>query len=407
MQWAETKQSHDDTMNDPYEYKPRGMRNAAIHPHADGPMPKHNGGEAASVTALQNRILQARQRNVAIKRSIVEKNLSQNSQSQSQYRSTDQPHRDDQVSQSQVSHGHIKHTEHNHKELGSRKNQPNTSSQGELERPSGTGGDFSVGDADTSSMSRSSSKRSLKGAGGRRRRQSSDMEEKRGRNVSYDDDFSEEESGDEERGGGKERGEGRGGKEGAPEGKNKDTGRRGGHGRKKVPGVRNDVITSELEKIRDHMVLMIEDNRALMQHVTRSTVALGDADAEEIRREEQIRRQEMKSKIHNLLSRNNDTYRMPLWRHRLAGEKSPSPDAVMKGQQLFRMAALLVLYFYVKPRMSVHKRKQSRKNAEAESLLKNIMLFLDACGGWVGKAVKVPLASIVQVRCEMAEYSQM
>lgn len=403
--WGKGKNSS--SRDDSHEYHPM-KSNVKIYPH-EPYQPPQNAPEISLYNELE-RLRRVRQENVAIKSQIVKSTLAQNSylQPQQKYKESDQP-------PSHYSHDNSADNKSDEirwleKELASRKF-GHGSSHKDVEKLQ----DESPARADEKHMSRDTSKTSLGGHNAHSR--SSLRSNATGRDVRKRASSRHDASSDEELGGSVEDSEEsdssnrRRKKERHHKKKNsqdngKDAGKESGGGEHRQDKVRkkdsvrkskedNYAITMELQKIRDHMAVMIEDNRDVMTQVAKSAAA-GAGDIEEIQLQEKRRRQEMKSKIHNLLSR-GDTYRMPLWRHRLAGERDPPSERVMRGKQLFRVAARLVLYFFAQPRARVRSRRLGRRNADSDALLKNLILFLEACGLWIGKAIKVPVASVVQV----------
>lgn len=116
------------------------------------------------------------------------------------------------------------------------------------------------------------------------------------------------------------------------------------------------------------------------------------------RKEENIRRKEIKDKINSLLQqydKSND--RIPMWRHRMRGNFMPRPEQVLKGKALFRGVALAVWVFYAKPKVAVLNRKRNKKSTEEENFSKTLLLFRDACSSWLAKLNRLPVQSIQQV----------
>ena len=110
---------------------------------------------------------------------------------------------------------------------------------------------------------------------------------------------------------------------------------------------------------------------------------------------ERRKRKEAKDLIQGLL-RNKKAYKMPRWRHMVKGNRTPTPDVLMKGISLFRMAGRLVLYMIAKPWLAVKKKREETKAKQMTMLNKTIMMYTDSTNDWLGRLVKVPLASIVR-----------
>lgn len=114
------------------------------------------------------------------------------------------------------------------------------------------------------------------------------------------------------------------------------------------------------------------------------------------RLEERKKRAEARKKIDSMLENDNLEFKIPRWRHELKGNMDPKPDLVLKGKSLFRMAAFLVLYFYAKPIVRVRITRVMGREMLREDLHKAILLALDTCGTWLCSAIRVPLTSILQ-----------
>jgi hypothetical protein len=375
--------SRDDT-HDYHQLK----SNVKIYPQDPYPSGHPPRAPETNVFSELERLRRVRQENVAIKSRIAQSTIAQNAQPK--YREHDQPPSNYALNSSEDSKTEEVRWLEN--EMASRK-ASHTSSHRELER-SDTDDKHMSGEASKASLRSNASVGSIKKHPSRRYDDSSD-EEAQG-NVEESDGDSEDSSYSRRKKKEKQRkGKGKEKESSKTSSKVKEKKGNGKRERKSKGRGEDSAVAMELQKIRDHMAAMIDDNRDIMDQAASSSEA-GAGDLEELQQREKKRRQEMKSKINSLLSK-GDTYRMPLWRHRLAGTRNPLPESVMRGKQLFRMAARLVLHFYVQPQLRVQQRRQGRKNADLDALMKNLILFLEACGTWLGKAVKLPVASILQV----------
>jgi len=175
-----------------------------------------------------------------------------------------------------------------------------------------------------------------------------------------------------------------------------------GKSRKKTRKRRDSSSTEELRKLAQHVDAAIEENKRALNGDLNSNSNLEPGKSEasiqeksKKKAEDKKRRQELKSRIDSLLQ-STVHEKKPLWRHKLKGNHNPLPEHIMKGKQLFRVVGRMVLDFYVKPMLSLQLKQQLRKHLDADALYKNILLFLDSCGIWIGRAVKLPISSIIQ-----------
>lgn len=166
---------------------------------------------------------------------------------------------------------------------------------------------------------------------------------------------------------------------------------------------------TDLKRFSEHLDAAIDDNKKLLagdipvldSKLNQIDKKNAEADREKKKKmklEEKQRRQRMKLQMDSLLQGQNLNI-LPRWRHRLRGNMNPKPEEILKGKGLFRVAYYLVMHFYVKPRLSIRNRKAQTKSSEMDSLLKSLLLFIDNTSHWLGKLVKTPISSIIQVFC--------
>ena len=157
-----------------------------------------------------------------------------------------------------------------------------------------------------------------------------------------------------------------------------------------------DKFVGEFRILTRDMTDFLEKNKlSTIQHATGDPL---NASNEAKRKEENVRRKEIKDKINSLLQqydKSND--RIPLWRHRMRGNFMPRPEQVLKGKALFRGIALAVWIFYAKPKVQVLTKKRNKRNIEEETFSKTLLLFRDACNNWMAKLNRLPIQSIQQV----------
>jgi hypothetical protein len=153
---------------------------------------------------------------------------------------------------------------------------------------------------------------------------------------------------------------------------------------------------SEFKILTRDMANFLEKNKVSSHEAMSGEKISASNDAK--KKEENIRRKEIKDKINSLLQqydKSND--RIPIWRHRLRGNFMPRSDQVLKGRFLWRGIALAVFVMYAKPKVAVLVKKRNKKIADEENFSKTLLLFRDACNNWMSKLTRLPLISIQQV----------
>lgn len=164
---------------------------------------------------------------------------------------------------------------------------------------------------------------------------------------------------------------------------------------------------ADLQRFSEHLDATIDDNKKLLlgdlplldTKFNLMDMKITEAEREKKKKmklEEKQKRQKLKLQMDSLLQGQNLNI-LPLWRHRLRGTINPKPEEVLKGKSMFRVAYYMVMHFYVKPRLSVQNRKAQTKSSEMDSLLKSLLLFIDNTSHWLGKLIKIPISSIIQV----------
>ena len=157
-----------------------------------------------------------------------------------------------------------------------------------------------------------------------------------------------------------------------------------------------DKFISEFRMLTRDMTDFLEKNKLNTIQTTSDDPLSATNEAK--RKEENIRRKEIKDKINSLLlqyDKSND--RIPMWRHRMRGNFMPRPDQVLKGKALLRGIALAIWVFYAKPKVAVLVKKRNKKDAEEDNFAKTLLLFRDTCNSWMAKLNRLPIQSIQQV----------
>jgi hypothetical protein len=89
---------------------------------------------------------------------------------------------------------------------------------------------------------------------------------------------------------------------------------------------------------------------------------------------------------------------MPLWRHKLNGRLDPPPETILKGKRLLRLIVRVVLYMFVRPTVAVMRRKLNAREVDRKDLQKTLKLLAGSFDDWLGKLVQLPVTSVAQVR---------
>lgn len=130
----------------------------------------------------------------------------------------------------------------------------------------------------------------------------------------------------------------------------------------------DDILTQQLRELDTNMNTVFEDlekkgkkskDSELSKKAGGTTAEnLSKEEGEERKREEDARQKERAALLVQLegLSGGGHT-RRPLWRWIAEGVDDPHPDRVLKGKQLWKAAALLVIVFFVRPKRTLMQRK--------------------------------------------------
>jgi hypothetical protein len=106
-----------------------------------------------------------------------------------------------------------------------------------------------------------------------------------------------------------------------------------------------------------------------------------------------------KRKMENMFKVNaNAPPVMPLWRHKLNGRPDPPKETILKGVRLLRLIVRAVLILFIKPNLSILRRKLNARENERKDLQKSLKLVAESFDDWLGKLVQLPVSSVAQVR---------
>lgn len=128
----------------------------------------------------------------------------------------------------------------------------------------------------------------------------------------------------------------------------------------------DDILTQQLRELDSNMSTVFQDlekkskgkDSELSKKAGGASENLSKEEDEERKREEDTRQKERAALLAQLegLSGGGHT-RRPLWRWIAEGVDDPHPDRVLKGKQLWKAAALLVIVFFVRPKRTLMQRK--------------------------------------------------
>lgn len=157
-------------------------------------------------------------------------------------------------------------------------------------------------------------------------------------------------------------------------------------------------VAEELSDLTKHVDTLIEDAKKTISRNPQDVIADAAPEKRPQVDDPRGRRRDVRGKIDALLkAKFFGVVRIPLWRHKLAGNNNPEPETILKGIDLFRAISRLVLYIYAKPCVAVRNRKREDRDKEQKELARTIHLFISSCSSWMGKAVKLPVQSTHQV----------
>lgn len=132
------------------------------------------------------------------------------------------------------------------------------------------------------------------------------------------------------------------------------------------PTEEDDILTQQLRELDSNMNTVFQDLEKKGKKIKDSELSkkagalenLSKEEDEEKKREEDNRQKERAALLAQLegLSGGGHT-RRPKWRWIADGVDDPDPDRVLKGKQLWKAAALLVIVFFIRPRRKLMQRK--------------------------------------------------
>ncbi len=156
----------------------------------------------------------------------------------------------------------------------------------------------------------------------------------------------------------------------------------------------NDNSKEDLRLFLTQLEALVQENNALLVHpdeLKQSATQELDEEQAHDKKKRNYLKEMLKSQISG-----KSQFAMPMWRHIAAGNHNPPPELVMKGAALFRCIANIIIALVVRPRLSVRDKQASERDAEMQSLMKSLKLYIEPATSWMGKIVKIPLQTIVQ-----------
>ncbi len=113
---------------------------------------------------------------------------------------------------------------------------------------------------------------------------------------------------------------------------------------------------------------------------------------------QRAKREESKQSRQNielLLKKQQSSYKLPLWRHKLLGYSDPPKILILGGARLLRCIVRTLISLIIRPALASHHREMEKREIYRKEFDKTVLLILDTLGDWLGKAIQLPVSSIV------------
>ena len=139
---------------------------------------------------------------------------------------------------------------------------------------------------------------------------------------------------------------------------------------------------------------MIAANDSLLNEATapmKPGEELAAVDGEQVH--ELKKRNYLKEALRQQISQKK-VFKMPLWRHKLAGQDNPPQELVMKGKSLFKAIAVMIINIVVRPWLALREKQEKIKASEMDKLMKTMLLYIEPTSQWIGKRTKIPVISL-------------
>lgn len=89
--------------------------------------------------------------------------------------------------------------------------------------------------------------------------------------------------------------------------------------------------------------------------------------------------------------------RLPLWKHKLQGNRRPPKEQILKGKALFRVIAMSILGIISYPQVSIKRKKLQFYDHNKRKFAQTLQIILGTMEEWMVKVVQLPITSIVTV----------
>lgn len=155
--------------------------------------------------------------------------------------------------------------------------------------------------------------------------------------------------------------------------------------------VKGTLGAPDLNKIVDEITKISDGAKALLKDPS-SNLAVKDVKKKQSVDDRQKRRERALSILSQY--QQNRIERFPLWRFKANGVQNPPKDQLIGGKRLFRVIVLSMIGIFIGPSHAINKRRNMSKPKESADFERTLTLFMDACGAWIAKLIRVPLASI-------------
>eukprot|EP01041_Mallomonas_annulata_P008027 gene8027-16446_t len=152
----------------------------------------------------------------------------------------------------------------------------------------------------------------------------------------------------------------------------------------------------KLNALKDEMSLLFQENLKILNEPIKIDVINKNTN---IKLKYDSKRKDARTRIENLLaktSKNDDEFRLPRWRHVAQGRLNPPPHTLIRPIEIFIAVGWMIVAFIAAPKVAISKRRNASKATDIEDRAATLNLYHEACCAWIGKIVRIPLASMQQ-----------
>ncbi|CAM9672517.1 unnamed protein product [Pylaiella littoralis] len=163
------------------------------------------------------------------------------------------------------------------------------------------------------------------------------------------------------------------------------------------PAEEDEILGEQLRSLDSSMNTMFQDlEKKVKTDGNRNLESSKEEKEAEKVREEEHRQKEKAALMAQLEGLSGGgLHRRPKWRWIAEGIDDPHPDRVLKGKYLWKAATLLIIVFYVRPKMTLMQRKARSKDRDTQDWNTTLTIYFDRCQTWLLKTARIPVGNSV------------